>query len=148
MRLRLASTVGDDHTLAPAGPHNWTPAEFLWVCFSSAVIVLPRQSSLPLAASRAATLPRNLQHSYWPLAPKTSSGEEAGTYSLPSQSVGAPVVIALSYSLTRVFHSTLPVSASSAYALACWSAKYTAHRFPSGATVIAVRTGNSASNVQ
>jgi hypothetical protein len=89
------STVGDDQTPPPDGPHRVVPTEFFPIGLASALIVYVFQSSDPVAASSATRLPRNVQHSYLGFIPDPSSIEEMGTNSRPSYSVGVPVMLAL-----------------------------------------------------
>src|SRR5215470_3245250 len=103
------STVGDDQIPAPAGPHSCTPWLFLRVGFRSSVMVLLFHSTLPVAASSAASVPRSLQHSYRGSAPAASSMVVIGTYSTPPNNVGAPVMVTMGCSSSCVFHTPLPV---------------------------------------
>src|SRR5258707_545438 len=57
------STVGACHNAAPEGPHNWAPAAFMCLRDGASAIVKVLQTTSPVAASRATTLPRNVQHS-------------------------------------------------------------------------------------
>ena len=50
------------HTPAPDGPHSCVPAAFFFVGRASSIVYV-FQICLPVAASSAVTLPRNLQHS-------------------------------------------------------------------------------------
>ena len=70
--------VGVDHTPAPEGPYCCVPDAFLCVGFGSSGIVKVCQSFFPVAAFKAMTLPRNLQHSYFASAARASSREEIG----------------------------------------------------------------------
>ena len=69
-------------------------------------------STFPVDASNATTLPRKVQQEDDLLAPVTSSYEETGTNNVVPTSVGEPVMTAAGWSSTLVFHSSLPVSAS------------------------------------
>ena len=73
------SIVGDDHTAAPDGPQSCVPDLFLRVGRNGSEIVELFQINFPVAASRAETLPRNVQHAYVGLAPVTSSYDDNGT---------------------------------------------------------------------
>src|ERR1700730_5168865 len=77
----------------------------------------------------------------------------AGTYSRPSYNTGDPVTTAPGCSSILRTQICCPVSASTAYALALLSPKYTAYRFAPdaalyGPTVIADRAAACARNVQ
>ena len=68
---------------------------------------------LPLDASNATRLPRNVQQqSKTGLAPVTSSNDETRYNKVVPTSVGEPVIIAAGCSSTLVVQSALPVSAS------------------------------------
>ena len=71
---------------------------------------LPEQP--PFDASSAATLPRNVQHSYLALLPCPSSSDDTGTYNRFSKRTGDPVIRALGCVSTRVVQSTRPSAAS------------------------------------
>src|SRR5215469_3335898 len=141
-RCAFTSTVGDDQMPAPAGPHSCTPWLFLRVGLSSSVMVLLFHSTLPVAASSAARMPRTLQHSYRGLAAAASSLVVIGTYSTPPDNVGAPVMVRMRCSSSRVFHTPVPVRALTAWTPVRWSPKYSVLLFSS--TLMAVRTGDSA----
>src|SRR5215471_18617714 len=100
-RCAFTSTVGDDQMPAPAGPHSCTPRLFLRMGLSSSVMVLLFQSTWPVAASSAASVPRSLQHSYRGLAAAASSMAVIGTYSTPPANVGAPVMVTMGFSSFR-----------------------------------------------
>src|SRR5262249_6845 len=119
-----------------------TPWLFLRVALSSSVMVLLFHSTLPVAASIAASVPRCLQHSYRGSAAAASSLVVIGTYSTPPDNVGAPVMGTMGCSSGRVFHTPLPVTASTAWALVRRSPKYSVLVLSS--TLMAVRTGNPA----
>src|SRR4051812_37949519 len=76
---RTGSTVGEFHTEPPAGPHCCTPCEFLWVGLGRSGTTRVNHSTLPVFASRAATPPSDLQHSYVAVAALNSSNDEIGT---------------------------------------------------------------------
>src|SRR5688572_21567537 len=76
---REASTVGADQTAAPAGPHSATPALLVPRRCGSSVIVCVFQITRPSAASRATTLPRNVQQAYCGSAPCASSYDDTPT---------------------------------------------------------------------
>src|SRR5277367_3944752 len=59
-RPRLTSIVGADQMPTPDGPHNATPAAFLPTSFGSADVYV-FHSTVPVLASRATRLPRNVQ---------------------------------------------------------------------------------------
>src|SRR5579862_7943872 len=100
------STVGDDHIPAPDGPHSCTPCEFFRTGAAGSAMVYVFHITLPLAASSAERLPRNLQHSSFASAPLTSSSDDTPTYSRPSASVGAPVTCTSGCGSRLVFHSS------------------------------------------
>src|SRR5215471_17268427 len=141
-RCAFTSTVGDDQMPAPAGPHSCTPWLFLRVGLSSSVIVLVFHSTLPVAASSAARVPLSVQHSYRGSAAAASSIAVIGTYSTPPDNVGAPVMVTMGCSSSRVFHTLLPVAALTAWTPVRWSPKYSVFVFSS--TLMAVRTGDPA----
>ena len=68
--------VGVDQMPAPEGPICCFPAAFLRTGFGVSAIVNVCQSFLPVAASSATTLPRNVQHSKFGSGPSASSNEE------------------------------------------------------------------------
>src|SRR5579871_145847 len=103
------STVGADHTDAPAGAESCTPPAFFLVGFGSSGIVKLCHSTFPLASSIATTLPRNVQHGYCALAPGTSSTDDTGTYKRSPAATGAPVIRAYGCFSTFTFHSNSPV---------------------------------------
>ena len=72
--------MGDNQTAAPAGPYIAVPLEFFLYSFGGSLIENVFHSFFPVTASSDATLPRNLQHSYFGLGPDTSSIDEIGTY--------------------------------------------------------------------
>ena len=80
----FSSMTGAFHTAAPEGPQSCVPARFFCVGIASTGIVNVFQIRLPVAASRAATLPRNLQHGYVGSPAWDSSREDTGTYNRPA----------------------------------------------------------------
>src|SRR5262249_57739613 len=73
------SSVGEDQMAAPAGPYNCVPAAFFRCGLGSSGMEYDFQINLPVNASSASTLPRNVQHSYLSFRPTASSMEETGT---------------------------------------------------------------------
>src|SRR2546426_10226715 len=95
MTLFCRSSVGADHTATPDGPHVRVPALFCPTGFGTSRTVYVCQISMPVPASSATMLPRNVQHSYAGLvAAMDSSLPETGTYSRPDSSFGEPVITA------------------------------------------------------
>src|SRR5262245_42192427 len=112
--FRLASIVGDDQMPPPAGPHCCRPSLFFPRGFDSSIVYV-FQSTWPVFASRADTLPRKVQHSYFALPPCPSSPRPCTpTKTLPPYTVGAPVIPAARWSSTLRTQISLPVLASSA----------------------------------
>src|SRR4051812_36561436 len=109
---------------APAGPYICVPAEFLRDGFGASGIAYVCHSTVPVAASIATRLPRNVQHSYLGLFAETSSRDATGTYRRPRYSTGAPVIRAIGCCSTFVFQSCLPVAISTAKTFALSSPKY------------------------
>src|SRR5205823_5565590 len=100
---------GVDHTATPDGPQVFAPALFTPVILGTSVTVYARQIRFPVAASKATTLPRNVQHSYLGLvAAMDSSRPETGTYSRPAASLSDPVITAIGCSSARTFHCSSP----------------------------------------
>src|SRR5215510_5217594 len=92
--LRFGSIVGDDQMPPPAGPHCCTPFLFLARGFDSSIVYV-FQSTCPVFASSAETLPRKVQHSYFAFPPCPSSLSPCTpTYTRPPCTVGAPVIAA------------------------------------------------------
>ncbi len=81
----------------------------------------------PVAVSIAATLPRNVQHSYPAFAPAPSSHEDTGTYKRLPCNAGAPVMRADSCESSLRVQRGAPVDASSAWTVAARSPKNTAY---------------------
>ena len=77
-------------------------------------VVKVRQISLPVAASSATTLPRNVQQGYCGLEPEFSSCDAMGTYSLPACSLGVPVMRVKGCESRFFCQISLPVAASRA----------------------------------
>src|SRR5262245_29291890 len=103
------SSVGDDHTATPEGPHVFAPALFWPTAFTASRTVYACQIFAPVLASNATMLPRNVQHSYAALlAAIDSSLPDKGTYSRPSSSFGEPVMTAIGCASARVFQSREP----------------------------------------
>src|SRR5215471_18675762 len=95
MALFCRSIVGLDHTATPEGPHVFAPALFWPVGFGVSSTVYACQTRLPVRASSATMLPRNVQHSYAAfVAAMDSSLPETGTYNRPDSSLGEPVMTA------------------------------------------------------
>src|SRR5215831_246505 len=144
IRLRSGSTTGVDHTPPPDGPQSCVPAaDFVVFCGSGIVYVF--QSTFPVAASSALTLPRKVQHSYDGMAAVPSSIEAAGTYTRLPANATAPVIIASRCASIFVFQRSFPFR-SREYALALASPKYSALAAPVPPTTGVERTPASASN--
>src|SRR6187401_1677772 len=77
---RLTSTVGADQMPAPDGPYRVVPELFFPIGLAASAMEYVCQITSPVAMSSAATLPRNVQHSYCALPPWPSSPEDTGTY--------------------------------------------------------------------
>src|SRR2546429_9964832 len=108
----------------PDGPHVFVPALFCPVTFGSSRTRYVLQMRLPVAASSATTLPRNVQHSYLGfVAASDSSRPDTGTYRRPDSSLGEPVITAPGCSSARVLHRSAPVSASKPHMFARRSPK-------------------------
>src|SRR5579872_3508472 len=75
---RLRSIVGADQMAPPAGPQDWPPSARLPSTLAGSAMVYARHTTLPLFASSATTLPRNVQQAYVGLFP-ASSYDEVGT---------------------------------------------------------------------
>jgi hypothetical protein len=90
----MGSKVGDDHTPAPEGPLNCTPALLIARGLGSSAIVKLFQSVFPVDACNATTLPRKLQQGYFGSVAVTSSRDAIGTNSVVPASIGEPVNIA------------------------------------------------------
>jgi len=88
--------------------------EFFFVGFGFSAIVYVFQTCSPLEASYETTDPRNVQHSYFGFGPEPSSNDATGTYRRPLWSAGAPVTRASGCDSALFFHSSTPVSASTA----------------------------------
>src|SRR5215467_5216545 len=102
------------HTPAPDGPYNCVPTAFFFVGLGSSVMVYVFQICLPVAASYAATLPRNLQHSYVAAAPAVSSADATGTYRRPLWKTTEPTTRASGWPSALIRQSSAPVMALSA----------------------------------
>src|SRR6478672_3241901 len=107
IRLRSISSTGVDHTPPPDGPHSCVPAGVL-VVFCGSGIVYVFQSTLPVTASSALTLPRNVQHSYDGMTAVPSSIDATGTYTRPLAKATAPVTIASGCVSTFTFQRGFP----------------------------------------
>src|SRR5277367_2216374 len=117
--------VGDDQMAAPDGPCRSVPAEFFLVTEGGSRMVKVFQSSLPVAASSEARLPRNAHHWYFGLAASISSApDRTPTYTRPSTTFGDPVIPARGCSSSLVFQSSSPVCAFTAKTLVRPSPKY------------------------
>ena len=68
---------------APEGDHTGVPIFDLPTFFGFSLIVYVFQSCLPVRASSASMLPRNVQQGYFGSA-IASSSDDTGTYSAPS----------------------------------------------------------------
>src|SRR5215831_14727323 len=89
------SSVGLDQTAAPDGPHVFAPALFWPVGFGGSPTVYACHIRVPVRASNATMLPRNVQHSNAGfVAAIDSSLPETGTYKRPDSSLGEPVITA------------------------------------------------------
>ena len=104
--------MGDDQTAAPDGPKSCVPAEFFVVGFGVSPIVYVFHTWLPVAASSARTLPRNVQQGYFGSAPTSSSSDETGTIKRPSTNFGVPVTRATGWSSAFFLQRSAPVAAS------------------------------------
>ena len=71
--------VGLAHTGAPEGAQAFVPTEVRPVILGCSGIVCVPQRTVPVAASTAITLPRNVQHSYAGSAAGVTSSEETAT---------------------------------------------------------------------
>src|SRR5581483_11326091 len=111
---RATSTDGEDQTPAPAGPQSCVPFDVLRSGTGFSRIVYDVQRRFPLAASYAATPPRNVQHGYSGFPAPDSSSDEIGTNNRCPASFGAPVTRATGCVSTRSRHTSAPVSASTA----------------------------------
>src|SRR5690242_4012348 len=110
----FTSSVGAFHTAPPEGPTICVPSAFFCVGLARSAMVYVFQICLPVAASRARTLPRKAQQGYFGSPTWDSSREETGTYKRTPYNCGAPVIAAREYSSTLTFHTSLPDSASTA----------------------------------
>ena len=79
MTWRRTSIVGADQIAPPAGPDICAPAVLILYGRGSASMEWLFQSTLPLAASSATTLPRNVQHGYFGSRAAASSAADTGT---------------------------------------------------------------------
>src|SRR5580692_11159254 len=95
MTLFCRSIVGDDQTATPEGPQVLVPILFCPAGIGRSRTVYACQMCAPFFASRAAMLPRNVQHSYLGfVAARDSSLPDTGTYKRPASSFGEPVITA------------------------------------------------------